>query len=204
MHAFHAALPKINFKIFAKTQISQRDQNFGIMMPSKHKIQSTRSISFLCGIHSTTHFASPYFLHFPAFYLATSLPLSKGRAGTALRTFRAANFPDFPPPRYKCSASHCIPPPVLPQPPPLSLSLSHTQMNLTLQRINQPFIRSEIRKVTVLANARGEDTDESGLKSREWLWKGGNWVFSKYFHCKLRFLPLQEPLRHWQSLQQRE
>jgi len=33
--------------------------------------------------HSNIHFPSPYFLHIPTFYDASSLPLPEGRAGTA-------------------------------------------------------------------------------------------------------------------------
>jgi hypothetical protein len=75
--------PKINFKIFAKPQPFQSDQNFVIMLPSKHKIQPKFSSSFLCCTLPTVHYQPSYVLHFSVFFLANSLPLPEGQAGTA-------------------------------------------------------------------------------------------------------------------------
>jgi hypothetical protein len=44
LRACHAALPKINFKIFAKTQTSQSDQNFVTLLPSKRKLISNTQL----------------------------------------------------------------------------------------------------------------------------------------------------------------
>jgi len=44
LHACHAALPEINFKIFAKTQTFQSDQNFVTLLPSKHQLISNAQL----------------------------------------------------------------------------------------------------------------------------------------------------------------
>jgi hypothetical protein len=182
MNASHAALQKIVFKFFvAKTRPYQNHQNFCIMLPSQYKIISRCSSSVLWRILPTYLFPSPYFLHFPAFYPASVLPLPKGRAGTTLETCRATNSSDFPLPRDKRSASHCTPHRRL-----YSVSLSHRWTSRLKGLIGLSFGVKYERLQFLLTTEEG-DTDESGLTSREWLWKGGTWVFWKYSHCKLRF-----------------
>ena len=68
----------------------------------------------------------------------------------------------------------------------LSLSLSHRWTSCLKGLIGLSFGVKYERLQFLLPTEEG-DRDESGLTSREWLWKGGTWVFWKYSHCKLRF-----------------
>ena len=75
--------PESDFKFFAKPQPFQSDQNFIVMLPTKHKIQPQFSSSFLCCTLPTVHCPPSYFLHFSVLFLANSIPLPEGQAGTA-------------------------------------------------------------------------------------------------------------------------
>ena len=114
--------PKINFKFFAKPQPFQSDQNFVIMLPSKHKIQPKFSSSFLCCTLPTFHYPPSYFLHFSLFFLAKSLPLSEGQAGTAFEPSEQLTF--LTPPFIIISAALLTASPIFFFPLSLSLSLS--------------------------------------------------------------------------------
>ena len=69
-----------NFRISAQTQSSQHYQSFATLLPSKHRMQPKRSVPPICCTLPTVHFPSPYLLHFPTLYFASSLPLQVGRA----------------------------------------------------------------------------------------------------------------------------
>jgi hypothetical protein len=105
LHASRVAFPKINFKIFAKTQSSESDQNSVITLPCR-QFFSQLSTSFLCctlpSIHSqrTTHL-----LHFPKFHVVSSLILPEGRAGTTLEPSEYYTFLSPPPPLSPLSLS---------------------------------------------------------------------------------------------------
>jgi hypothetical protein len=115
--------PKLKLKFFAKPQPFQSDTNFVIMLPSKHKIQPKFSSSFLCYTLPTFHYPPSYFLHFSVFFLANSLLLPEGQAGTACEPSEQLTF--LTPPFIIISAalltSHWIPHIFLPS---FSLSLS--------------------------------------------------------------------------------
>jgi len=80
----HADHPNINFEILSKMQPFQRDQNFVIMLPTKHN--SDQKLTF-CPPIPTPNSPLPSLpitlpALFPKFSLAISVPLPKGRAGT--------------------------------------------------------------------------------------------------------------------------
>ena len=72
-----AALFNINFKIFAKTQSSQRDQNF-LIISFKFKTYFKRPPSLLCSILPTDHSPASYLLQFPTLHHVSAPPLPEG------------------------------------------------------------------------------------------------------------------------------
>jgi hypothetical protein len=82
LHACRAALPKINFKIFAKTQTSQSDQNFVTSLPLKQKfISNTQLLS-----PAAYYQQSISLVYCQTFYLAKSLSFPEGREATPWET----------------------------------------------------------------------------------------------------------------------
>ena len=99
LHASQAApshSPKIDFRFFAKPQPFQSDQNFVLLLPSKHKIQpqskSKSKSSFLRCTLPTAHYPPSYHLNFSVFFLANSLPLPEGQAGAACEASEQLTF----------------------------------------------------------------------------------------------------------------
>jgi len=77
----HGALPKINFKIFAKTRPSLLDQDFFLKLTSKNRTLAKCSVSFLRCILPAANFPSSYRLHSPRLYFVPAyLPQKDERA----------------------------------------------------------------------------------------------------------------------------
>jgi hypothetical protein len=95
--ASHAALSKINFKIFAKTQPSKRDQSLFVIFANQTQNCSECSPSFLYCVLLTVYFLLPYFLLYQTFTLLPAPPPPTRRMnGHCLGNFRAAKFSESP------------------------------------------------------------------------------------------------------------
>jgi len=125
LRASHSALSKTDFKFFVKPQPFQSNQNFVIMLPSKHKIQSKFSSPFFCCTLPTVNYPPSYFLHFPVFFISNSLSLPEGQAGTACEPSEQLTFltPSFIIISAVLLTSRCTSHIFLPPPPSLSLSV---------------------------------------------------------------------------------
>jgi hypothetical protein len=85
LHVSHAAPHRKYRKIFRQSAApSQPYQNFALKLLSKYKVTPTLSTSYLHCTPPAVHFSKPY--------IATSLPLSEGRAGK-FRTYTALPSP---------------------------------------------------------------------------------------------------------------
>ena len=122
--------PKINFNFSAKPQSFHSDQKFVIMLPSKHRLQPQFS-SIICCTLPTVHYPPYYFLHSSVSFLANSLPLPEGQAGTARDASEQLTFltPPFTVINAVLLTSHCTPPYF--SSPPLSLSLERVNKTLS-------------------------------------------------------------------------
>jgi hypothetical protein len=79
----------MNFKIFAETQRSQREQNLIVMLPLKHKTQLQYATFLPPAAHSHKYTSSTLPSSLPKLLLYFQLPFTKRASGHWLGTFRA-------------------------------------------------------------------------------------------------------------------